>query len=87
MEEWEAALHSTDEVELLLALMWIGGIHDDSATPGDPGPRPYWGESDYVEQVRQLRRSEIVQKRLSWLMKSNNQWVREAAELAANSKA
>ena len=87
VEEWEAALHSTNEVEMLLALMWIGGIHDDPATPGDYGPRPAWGESEYVQQVRQLRGLELMQKRLSWLMKSNNQWIREAAELAANSKA
>jgi hypothetical protein len=60
VEEWEAALHSADDVELLLALMWIGGIHDDPATPGNPGVRPNWGEGGSVEQVRQLRRSEIV---------------------------
>ena len=86
VEEWEAALHSTDEVETLLALMWIGGIHDDPAKPGDYGPRPCWGESKYVKQVHQLRGLELVQERLSWLMKSSNQWIREAAEIAANSK-
>jgi hypothetical protein len=85
VEEWQAALHSTNEVEMLAALMWLGGIHDDSATPVDYRPRPYWGKSEAVEQVHQLRGLELVQKRLSWLMKSNNKWIREAAELAANS--
>jgi hypothetical protein len=87
VEEWEAALHSTDEVETLLALMWIGGIHDDPTKRGDYGIRPYWGESKYVKQVHQLRGLELVQERLSSLMKSSNQWIREAAEIAANSKA
>ena len=45
------------------------------------------GESEYVEHVRQLRGLELVKERLSSLMKSNNQWIKEAAELAANSKA
>jgi len=86
VEEWEAALHSTHEVETLLALMWIGGIHDDPVKPGDYGTRPYWGESKYVKQVHHLRGLELVQETLSWLMKSSNQWIREAAELAASSK-
>jgi hypothetical protein len=87
VEEWEAALLSTDEVEMLLALMWIGGIHDDPAKRGDHGPMPYWGESKYLEQINQLRKLELVQERLGSLMKSSNQWIREAAEIAANSNA
>jgi hypothetical protein len=85
LDEWEAALCSDNEVEILLALIWIGGIHDDSASSGQFGPKPYRANSRYVEQVRRLRRRKRVQERLSRLRASDNQWVREGAQLAANS--
>jgi hypothetical protein len=79
-------LDSPNEVEVLLALMWISGIHDDSTAPGSFAVRPGCGESEHLEEIQKLRGLELVQERLSWLMKSDNQWIREAAEIAVNSK-
>jgi hypothetical protein len=79
--EWEVSLRSDNAVEVLRALVWIGGEHcypcDEDSTSRDGEPLKI--RSKYVNQVRAMPG---VQCRLKELLRSKNKWIREAAKLA-----
>jgi hypothetical protein len=80
LEEWDDTLRSGHMMELLEALMWLGGKHRS--------PHPWKCESqsyeelEIAEQVDRLQKSTTVRKRVIELTRSENRWVREAASLA-----
>lgn len=74
-ERWARALESGDAVETLGALVWLGGSH----APPEKGVR---GEStDDFKTASALRAAPGVRAALARLAKSENAWIREAAEL------
>ena len=84
--DWEASLRSDDPVDVLRALVWIGGEHcypgdDDSTSPNtDPGTSIH--KTIRSKPVNEVRAMPGVKRRLKELVRSKNKWIREAAELA-----
>jgi hypothetical protein len=72
-KEWEIALLSNNEVEILQTLVWMGGIH-------------YYENIEDIQLLENLRKRNKVQQCLNKLKKSGNKWIREAASLATNPK-
>lgn len=78
-EAWEESLHSKSRVEVLRALIWLGGIHRD------PGSGRDFSGSESPESVRLWERTRTrprVKARLIDLRTSEDQWIRESARLA-----
>jgi hypothetical protein len=71
-QEWVDLLQSTDSCHVLEALVWIGGYHWNGF--GEPPIR--------LDLIEGVRTNPIVQKRIGELTRSDNQWIREAAQLA-----
>jgi hypothetical protein len=82
--EWEADLVSCDRLKLLRGLLWLGGCHWDLHA-GDQ-PNNQHEEFDDIRLVRNVRARKKVIARLKELTKSEDPWLREAAELALNPK-
>jgi hypothetical protein len=81
-ETWEQSLASSDPVEVLRALAWIGGTHlDPSATS-----RREARHEDPVEAALciEVRNRPAVLSRIRDLAKSPTVWLKEAALLAAS---
>jgi hypothetical protein len=74
--EWEADLLSKERARVLRALVWLGGLHWDLKADGNEAP-------DQVRLWRQVRAREKVAARIQELLKSDDPWLREAAQLAA----
>jgi hypothetical protein len=82
--EWEADLASADRLRVLRALMWLGGSHL-RLQQGDERER--WHESpEHIQLVGNLRANPNVIARLKELVRSDDPWVRDAAELAADQR-
>lgn len=78
--EWEADLFSNDRLRVLRALVWLGGWHWDH----HPDDKPESQHEDFAEvrMVRELRAKRAIIDRLAELCKSDDPWIRDAAELA-----
>lgn len=73
---------SPDRARVLRALVWLGGFHWDlQANAGDNRSSE---DADQVRLWRKVRAREKVIRRIQELVKSEDVWLREAAELAAN---
>ncbi len=80
VDEWLKLLESSDRADVLSALMFLGGRH--LAEPERrllPDPK----ESKYAGLFQQLIGDPRIRADVERLRQSDNQWVREAAELAA----
>lgn len=73
VEEWDKALHSSDEAEVLTALLWLGGLHWNGQ------PAPYDSDKGEAEKVRALWSRELVRKRVLELEQSGNLWIKGMA--------
>jgi len=85
VDEWEASLNSNDKVEILIALMWISGIHRDRPTlhTGDAGS--HHERNEYLEQIRYMFSRVSVRETLIFLGRDDHPWIRQAARLAVDS--
>jgi len=100
--QWISALSSGDQVEILQALMWIGGRHpniedlkqeqeDEESLrkeyPADSKMETTLERCPSVVDAAELFSEAIARKdlpiKLKMLAQSDNQWIREAAELAS----
>lgn len=70
-DEWQEALESSDNVEILSALMWLSGSHSDI----DPAKE----DNSEGRKFLTVRARASVQKRLAQLSESDNFWIRSAA--------
>jgi HEAT repeat protein len=75
VEQWSALLQSKDKADVLSALIFLGGMHVEKQIP------PYEGK--YVGLFRELIGSERIRELIERLSNSDNEWVRQAALLAA----
>jgi hypothetical protein len=81
IEQWSALLESKDKSDVLSALIFLGGKHiDEPERRLLPGPH----ESKYVGLFRELIGSARIRELIERLRKSDNEWVRQAAILAAH---
>lgn len=78
-EQWERVILSDEPVPLLEALVWLGGIHLDSALPPPPTLHEDRASALLCEAVRARP---AVGRRVRDLRASLNHWIREAAVLA-----
>jgi hypothetical protein len=85
-EEWVADVTSDDRVRVLRALVWLGGHHWDLKGEEKKSPNEIWESEAEVELVRRVRANGKVIARLRELSESDDSWVREAAQLAADPK-
>lgn len=81
---WETDLVSGDRLKLLRGLLWLGGRHWDLRAGDQPDKQHE--EFDDIRLVRNVRARKKVIARLNELTKSEDPWLREAAELALNPK-
>ena len=78
-DQWEAVLHSSDHAEVLRTLVWLGGRHSD------PPPN---GDDSYIERFEEANRALVTRRRpgvrtaVEALSRSEDGWVREAAQHA-----
>ncbi len=80
---WEADLASENQALILRALTWIGGRHLNPKQ-GDQLQDQIDESLDEIRAVRAVRASPRIITRIKELLKSDNRWIREAADLAAN---
>ncbi len=80
--DWEADVLSSDRMRILRALVWLGGSHWD-LREGDI-PENQHEAFEQVQLVHQVRGRPKVVTRLKELCKSEDLWLREAAQLAAD---
>jgi hypothetical protein len=74
VDEWEKALHSANDAEVLTALLWLGGHHWDGQ------PAPYDEDKGEAEKVSILSSREQVRKRLFELSQSKNFWIKATTQ-------
>jgi hypothetical protein len=74
VDEWEKALHSADNAEVLTALLWLGGHHWEGESA------PYDEDKGEAEKVSVLLSREQVRKRLFELSQSENLWIKTASQ-------
>jgi hypothetical protein len=84
VRQWFMLLESTDESEVLSALVFLGGRHIAGEHHRSEN-FPY--ESIYAPMFRKLLRDPRIQDQIQNLRKSGLAWIREAAELAARAQA
>lgn len=80
--EWEADLCSDDRPRVLRTLVWLGGHHGPVRTGKEAADRQY-ESADEVRLVWEVRARAGIIARLRVLVESDDEWVREAAKLAA----
>jgi hypothetical protein len=80
--EWVADLTSADQLRVLRALVWLGGIHWDLQPDGTDSRQRE--EIDQVYLVRRVRAHPKVSALVQDMATSVDPWVRQAAWLAAN---
>jgi hypothetical protein len=97
VEDCETVLRADAPANTLALLTWMSGIHGDNELRSEAGCldqrnggydkisesriTPYLGVSKYNETIRELLERKFVRERLKQLTNSENQWIREAAEL------
>lgn len=83
LEEWVELLDSSDRVDVLSALVFLGGEHltkqDYDALP--PDFRPEIQDSLFVRLIKQSE----IRERILFLSRSSDKWIQQAASLAAAS--
>lgn len=75
-DDWEKALDSVHEAEVLSTLIWLGGDHWNGQPP------PYNEDEAEAKKVSSLRSRNAVRKRLITLSESGNPWIEAAARSA-----
>jgi hypothetical protein len=78
LEDWAKMLESNDDIEMLSALVFLGGRH---IAPADDPDAP--GRSQYAELFEQLLTNPRIREAIERLAKSDDEWVRQAATLAS----
>jgi hypothetical protein len=81
--EWEAELMSPERARVLRALVWLGGFHWDLHAEEWENKQQF-EDVDQVKLWRKVRAREKVIARVRELVKDEDVWLREAAELAAD---
>jgi hypothetical protein len=76
VDEWEKALHSDDDVEVMLALVWLNENHWAG--------RPMQYDDTEGEKTSTLLARKQVRRRLQALSESENPWKRTAARYILN---
>jgi hypothetical protein len=76
-DEWEESLRSSDVALVLESLTWLGGFHRRDLTPASDNI----GVEDITAArlVAEIRQRPSVQKAITELLQSQNQWIRAAA--------
>jgi hypothetical protein len=77
-EDWAKMLESNDIIEMLSALVFLGGRH---IAPADDPDAP--GKSQYAGLFEQLLANPRIREAIEQLAKSHDEWVRQAAMLAS----
>ncbi|MFL6335844.1 MAG: hypothetical protein ACJ754_21250 [Pyrinomonadaceae bacterium] len=80
VEDWEVALESDDVAEELSALTWLGGLHWDPRKPQPTYPHEELTESRTAYELHSRGRVKVA---LEKLLRSDNRWLRSAAELSS----
>jgi hypothetical protein len=80
--EWEADLTSADRVRVLRALVWLGGLHWDLR--GNTADGRSNEDPDQVLLWRDVLARQKVIARILELLNSEDLWLRQAAQLAAD---
>jgi hypothetical protein len=75
VDEWEKVLSSSNDAEVLSALVWLGGVHWTDI------PSPYDDKVE-AEKAHALRSRAGVRKRLRELSQFENPWIASAAKSA-----
>lgn len=75
-DDWEKALGSAHEAEVLSALVWLGGDHWNGQPP------PYNEDEAEAKKASSLRSRDAVRQRLTALSESDNWWIKAAAKSA-----
>ena len=75
VEQWSALLESKDKVDVLSALVFLGGKHEH--------PLPFPDESKYIVLFRELTGNARIRELIERLSNSDNEWIKQAALLAA----
>lgn len=82
-EEWETELMSSDRTRVLRAMVWLGGyhwnLHAEEGLAADQ-----FEDAEQVKLWRKVRARAKVLARIQDLVKSEDGWLREAAELVAD---
>jgi hypothetical protein len=81
VEQWQQLLHSKQAGEVLEALVWLSGSHLPSNQPRERGVSRESVED--AKRFEEVRDAAGTKKRLEELRKSDNPWIRQAAELAS----
>jgi hypothetical protein len=76
--EWVRALESSDTAEALAALLWLSGSH---LSPRTRVPGHFFEDMREARLVEELRSREDIKEIINALIKSENAWLRSAAEL------
>ena len=79
-KEWEEALASDDVAETLATMTWLGGAH---LNPRKPAPEYAHEKHSEARVADEARSREGVRAALDKLTRSENPWVKGAAEMAA----
>ena len=82
VDQWISMLESQDRTEVLSALLYLGGLHY-ADTPSTPTADAL-AEVQDEHQFWQLYRNPRIRRLITNLTHSDNQWVRDAASLAAS---
>lgn len=77
-DEWVGVMKSSDTVESLAALMWVGGTHLNPRT-GAPGH--FLEDMSEARLVEEIRAREDTKATTNALIKSDNAWLRTASGL------
>jgi hypothetical protein len=80
--EWITDILAQDNMRVLRALTWLGGVHAKGTVKTDALPGQEGLEA--LTLLHQVRDNAKVVNRIAELASSNDQWLREAAEMALN---
>ena len=80
MEDWQRALITKDETELLATLTWLSGWHLEQDGSAPQSWHEDLAEARLVEEVRALP---AVKKAVNAMKHHPHKWIREAAKLTA----
>ena len=78
--DWQQALITKDEAEVLATLTWLGGLHLNVDEPIPAHLHENLSDAHLVKHVRELP---AVRRAVNAMKDSPNAWIREAARLAA----
>jgi hypothetical protein len=81
-EEWEQAILSDNQAEILRTLVWLGGCHHGLSSQSVPNQvyEDFWESAIGQREHRKA----ALQRRIGELRRSTNGWIQQAAEAAAS---